>query len=166
MSIYFTLTTIALVLLVAYTLIVCVHEHKIPNSLSATVFFYPRDFLWAWMLVMTIITFTLAPVLIDTAARGQMFAFLACAGLLVVGACPLVRNHKAMAFSVHNLAAVVCAVSANLLVLLNHWWLVFCWAPWLCAFIWITKDGGWRTRVFWAEMTCFLMTFAHVYISI
>ena len=167
MNTYFLLTTVALFALTFYTAELCLANRQIPPSLSASVFFLPPSGAWIWTLTMAIMVFCLAPVLIATASESlQWCAFLACAGLLFVGGAPLVKNKTDMAYRVHCSAAVVCAVFAMILVIATRWWLAFGWLPWLYWFIWQTRDRRWRTQTFWAEMTCFGLTFLHAYLNI
>ena len=160
------LITIAAVLLIAYTVALCVNN-GIPRSLSASVFFLPRNGAWIWTAVIAAVALALAPVLIGTAHRAQFLAFLACAGLLFVAGCPLVKDKGDMAYRVHLVAAIVCAVCAMGLVACNRPLLLLLWLPWLGVFIWKTKGvSTWPTQTFWAEMTCFAITFIYAYLMV
>ena len=165
MNTYMILITIAAVLLTAYTVAMCIVNRQIPHSLSASVFFLPKKGAWLWTAVIAAVVFALAPVLIDTAQRAQFLAFFACAGLLFVAGCPLVKDKSDMAYRVHLAAAVVCAVSAMGLVACNRPMLLLLWLPWVGVFIWKTKGGStWPTQVFWGEMMCFLIAFIYAYL--
>lgn len=158
------LITIAAVLLIAYTASMCIVNRQIPHSLSASVFFLPRKGAWLWTAVIAAVVFALAPVLIGTAQRAQFLAFFACAGLLFVAGCPLVKDKSDMAYRVHLVAAIVCAVSAMALVACNRPLLLLLWLPWVGVFIWKTKGvSTWPTQTFWAEMMSFLITFIYAY---
>ena len=160
------LITIAAVLLIAYTVAMCV-TNGIPRSLSASVFFLPKKGAWLWTAVIAAVVFALAPVLIGTAQRAQFLAFLACAGLLFVAGCPLVKDKSDMAYRVHLVAAVLCAVCAMGLVACNRPLLLLLWLPWVGVFIWKTKGvSTWTTQTFWAEMMCFLITFIYAYLMV
>lgn len=160
------LTTIAAVLLIAYTVILCVHN-GIPRSLSASVFFLPKKGTWLWTAVIAAVALALAPVLIGTAERAQFLAFFACAGLLFVAGCPLVKDKSDMAYRVHLVAAIVCALSAMGLVACNRPLLLLLWLPWVGVFIWKTKGvSTWPTQTFWAEMMCVLITFIYAYLMV
>ena len=167
MNTYFVLTTIAMAVLTIYTASLCLAEKQIPSSLSASVFYLPRAGAVVWLAVICIVVFCLAPVLIAVSSPNTQFlAFIACAGLLFVGGCPLVKDKTDMTYHIHMAGAITCAISANLLIIFNHWWLMFLWIPWLFWFVWVTKDRRWTTQTFWAEMTCFYATFAYAYIGI
>ena len=161
---FFILITIAAVLLIAYTVALCA-QNGIPRSLSASVFFLPRKGAWLWTAVIAAVVFALAPVLIGTAQRAQFLAFFACAGLLFVAGCPLVKDKSDMAYRVHLASAIVCAFSAMTLVGVNRTLLLLLWLPWVGVFIWKTKGvSTWPTQTFWAEMMCFLITFIYAYL--
>ena len=167
MNIQLILVTASLVILAAYILLMCWNNRQVPDSLSASVFFLPPQGAWLWTVVIAAVVFALAPVLIGTAQRAQFLAFFACAGLLFVAGCPLVKDKGDMAYRVHCASAVVCAVSAMTLVAVSVPWLMFGWIPWLAVFLWQTRSHhDWRTQTFWAEMTCFVITYAYAYISI
>lgn len=166
MNTYTILITIAAILLTGYTVALCVSNRQIPSSLSSTVFFLPPKGAWLWTAVIAAVVFFLAPVLIGTAHRCQFLAFFACAGLLFVAGCPLVKEKTETAYYVHIAAAVICAISAMGLVAFNKTVLLLMWIPWVGVFIWKTKGTEkWTTQTFWAEMMCFLITFIYAYIE-
>lgn len=68
------LITIAAVLLIAYTVALCVNN-GIPRSLSASVFFLPRKGAWLWTAVIAAVALALAPVLIGTATAPSSSPF-------------------------------------------------------------------------------------------
>ena len=175
---------IAFALLIMYTLIICVVNKQIPNSLSASVFLLPPSTpqspswrpqakvvhgespclppsgVWLWTVIITAIAVLTMPALLDiTPEKWQFIAFLGCAALGFVAAAPLVRDKGDMAYKVHCTAAVVCAICSQALVVIICPWLLMTWIPWIAAFVWITKDERWLTQVFWAEMVCFTSTF-------
>ena len=167
MNTYFVLTTIAMAVLTIYTAVLCLTNKQIPPSLSASVFYLPRAGAIIWMAVIATIVFTLAPVLLAVSKPSTQFlAFISCAGLLFVGGCPLVKDKTDTTYKIHMAGAITSAVCANLLIMTNHWWMMFLWIPWLFWFVWVTKDRRWTTQTFWAEMTCFYSTFAYAYYGI
>ena len=167
MNTYFILTTIAVAVLTIYTAALCLSERQIPPSLSASVFYLPRAGAVLWLAVIATVVFCLAPVLLAVSRPATQFlAFISCAGLLFVGGCPLVKDKTDLTYKIHIAGAVTCAIAANLLIMTNHWWMLFLWIPWLFWFIWVTKDRRWTTQTFWAEMTCFFMAFAYAYYGI
>jgi hypothetical protein len=107
---------------------------------------------------------TMPALILQTPESYQFLGFISCAALAVVAACPLIPNKGDMAYKVHTVAAVVCAVCSQIIVALSCWLLLLLWIPWIFAFAWITKDHAWRTQTFWAEMTCFTISFIYVLI--
>ena len=167
MNTYFILTTIAVAVLTIYTAALCLAERQIPPSLSASVFYLPRAGAILWLVVIATVVFCLAPVLLAVSRPATQFlAFISCAGLLFVGGCPLVKDKTDLTYKIHIAGAVTSAVAANLLIITNHWWMMFLWIPWVFWFVWVTKDRRWATQTFWAEMTCFFMAFAYAYYGI
>ena len=167
MNIYFILTTIAMAVLTIYTAALCLAGRQIPPSLSASVFYLPRAGAILWLAVIATVVFCLAPVLLAVSRPATQFlAFISCAGLLFVGGCPLVKDKTDLTYKIHMAGAISSAIAANLLIMTNHWWMLFLWIPWVFWFVWVTKDRRWTTQTFWAEMTCFFMTFAYAYYGI
>lgn len=153
---------IAITLLAVYTITLCVANNEIPSSLSASVFYLPKAGQWLWTAVIVVVVFLVAPTLIEKASDNTQFlAFLACVGLLYVGGAPLVKETWDMSYKVHMVGAFLCAISAQLLLAFNCWWLLLAWVPWIVVFaVFWKQKRTWRTKVFWAEMTCFANTFA------
>ena len=158
-------TIIALALLTAYILAVCISNKQIPNSLSETVFFLPPGGSWLWIITICAVAFLAVPTFIEkTADSVQFLAFLSCASLAFVAVCPLLGTYGAInkedqTYKIHMGAAYACGALSQIAVIITCPWMAFWWAPWMAAFIWITKDGRWNTATFWAEMTCFASTF-------
>ena len=163
---------IAIVILLGYTIAVCLGGGGVPNSLSASVFKFQKKDRWIWTVVLYAVCFwVLVPFgwhgvsfLDKVSSDTQFLAFIAIAALAFVGAAPLVADKTDLAYKVHCGAAVVCAVCSQLVLTFNQPWLLFCWLPWVATFMWLRQEptwiAQWRTKVFWAEMVCFLSTFA------
>ena len=152
-----TTTLIAIALLAAYIVTLCVVNKEIPSSLSASVFYLPKTGQWLWTAVIVAVVFLVAPTLISkTSESTQFLAFIACAGLLFVGGAPLVKDKSDMAYHVHMGGAIACAVASQILLAFNAPWLLLLWAFWIGDAIYTrAHHNQWRTAVFWAEMTCF-----------
>lgn len=151
---------IAITILVIYTVTLCVLKKRIPNSLSQSVFMLPPSASWLWTLVIGFVAIAIMPKMLDVAGDNWKFlAFLSCIGLILVALCPLSPKKNSIQYQTHMIGAWMCAVSSQILITVNNTWLLLMWVPWLAAFVWITKDNEWRTKVFWAEWTCFPITF-------
>lgn len=161
-----TTTIIALAILMAYIMAVCITNRQIPASLSETVFFLPPGGSWLWTVVILAVAFLAVPTFIDKTADGVKFlAFLSCAALGFVAVCPLIGSYghidkQDQTYRIHMGAAYACGVLSQVAVIVTCPWFALWWLPWVAAFIWITKDRSkWQTATFWAEMTCFASTF-------
>ena len=159
---------IAIIILLGYTIALCVRRGGVPSSLSASVFDLPKSQRWIWTVVLYAVCFcVLVPFgtggvsfLDKVSENTQFLAFIAIAALAFVGAAPLVTDKTDLAYKVHCVAAVVCAVCSQLVLVFNQPWLLFCWFPFVVAFVYMwAAHFAWRTKTFWAEMVCFGSTF-------
>ena len=152
---------LAISVLLGYTIAMCIKGGGVPSSLSASVFDLPKNQRWIWTVVLYAVVFLCVPTYLDKVSENTQFlAFIAMVGLAFVGAAPLVSDKTDMAYKVHCVDAVVCAVCSQQVLVFNQPWLLLCWVPFVVAFVWVTKDKPWRTLVFWAEMVCIGSTFA------
>ena len=157
---------LAIIILLAYTIALRTKGGGVPSSLSTSVFDLPKGKRWIWTVVLDAVVFLCVPTYLEKVSENTQFlAFIAMVGLAFVGAAPLVANKTDIAYKVHCVAAAVCAVCSQLVLVFNQPWLLLCWVPWVVVFVWITKDHPWRTLVFWAEMVCFYGTFAYCLIK-
>ena len=159
--------TLAIAILLIYTLALCKIGGRIPPSLSDSVFYLEKKQRWIWAVTLFVVCFLAVSCVIDKASENTKFlAFISIAALCFVGAAPLVKDSSDLAFKVHSVAAVVCGVSSQLLLLFNFYWLLLLWVPWGIALLYFKcRKEQWRTEVFWAEMVCFANTFAFCYIG-
>ena len=163
---------LAISILLGYTIALCIKGGGVPSSLSASVFDLPKSKRWIWTVVLYAVCFCVlfpfgsggVSFLDKVSENTQFLAFIAIAALAFVGAAPLVADKTDLAYKVHCVAAVVCAVCSQLVLVFNQPWLLFCWLPWVATFIWLRQEttwkAQWRTKVFWAEQVCFGSTFA------
>ena len=165
---------IATTLLVAYTLILCVVNKCIPDSLSQSVLYLPTTASWLWTLVIGFFGFAIMPAILDRAPEDwEWVAFLSCAGLIGVAFAPLLPGKEQkdgsidksdLGYTVHMVGAFAAAIGSQVLIAICQWWILFCWIPWLAYYVYhlFYFQSNWRTMVFWAEMTCFLNTILYV----
>lgn len=155
---------IAIIILLVYTVALIIKGGGVPASLSASVFSLPQGKRWIWTVVLAAVCFLCVSTYIEkTAENTQFLAFIAIAALAFVGGAPLVKDTKDIAYKVHSVAAVVCALYSQLVLVFNQPWLLLCWFPWAVAEFIETDifEKRWITQVFWAEMVCFVSTFAY-----
>ena len=156
-------TILAICILTGYTLMMIKAGGKVPSSLSASVFDLTMGQRWIWTAVICAVCFLCVPTIIDKTSEDTKFlAFIAIAALAFVGAAPLVKDTHDIAYKVHCVAAVICALCSQLVLMFNNAWLLLCWIPFIAYEAWRHSHfRKWRTEVFWAEMTCFASTFAY-----
>ena len=159
---------LAIIILFGYTIALCIKGGGVPSSLSASVFDLPKGQRWIWTVVLYAVCFcVLVPFgsggvsfLDKVSENTQFLAFIAIAALAFVGAAPLVADKTELAYKVHCVAAVVCAVCSQFVLVFNQPCLLFCWFPFVVAFVYMwAAHFAWRTKTFWAEMVCFGSTF-------
>ena len=130
------LVIISLFIIASYTAAVCIKQKGIPYSISAT--FYKLKHPYWFMAAMWSTAGLLMPAVLGISKPGTEFlAFLACAGMIFVGAAPNFKEE--MEGKVHMSGAVICVVASQLLVgCTPFWWILI--PVWL-AFIVYTVIG-------------------------
>ena len=129
---------------------------RIPESISQTVFLLPRKGQWVFTLVMWLVGFLLIPVLMEKVSeQTQFIAFFMIAGILFVGAAPLVLKEKN---TVHYVFAAVSGIASQLLVALNQPLLLLTWFLYI-GYTLMAEDVS--RNLFWVEVLCMLNIFAY-----
>lgn len=151
-----TMVLIALAVIVLYTGAMIYWSREIPASISSTVFLLPRKSQWVFTIVMWLVGFSLMPVLMEKVSESTQFlAFFMIAGILFVGAAPLVLKEKN---TVHYVFAAIAGIASQLLVALNQPLLLLTWFLYIGYTI-IAKDAS--RNLFWTEVMCMLNIFAY-----
>ena len=154
---------LAILLLFGYTVTFCVKTGGVPSSLSASVFDLPVNKRWIWTVMLYAVVLLCLVPYIGKVDSGQTAAFVALAGLGIVGAVPLVAGSgKDVGYWVHCGAAMMCGFCSQMVLVFNAPLLLLCWVPFVIA--WMIA-GKWRTLTFWAEQVCFVSTFAFCFIK-
>ena len=161
-----TLLIISFLVMAAYTAAVCVKQKGVPYSISAT--FYKLQHPYWFMAAMWATAGLLMPAALETSKSGTEFlAFLACAGMIFVGAAPNFREE--LEGKVHMLGAVVCVVASQLWVAFNCWWVLI--PVWLAFIVYTVigmskrvSDSIWQDFVstkpmFWCEIAALAATY-------
>lgn len=149
---------IAIIILLGYTVAVCIKAGGVPPSLSASVFDLPKNRRWIWTAVLyAVAVLCMMPCIGKASENTEFLAFISLVSLAFVGALPLVSNKDDWRYDMHCTFAVICAGCSQSLLVFNEPKLLLMWVPFLIAYAIIGK--GWRTRTFWAEMVCFTSTF-------
>lgn len=163
-----TLVIISLLTIASYTAAVCIKQRGVPYSISAT--FYKLQHPYWFLAAMWATAGLLMPVALETSKPGTDFlAFLACAGMMFVGAAPNFRED--LEGKVHMSGAVVCVVASQLWVTFNWWPALLVWLAYL-AYTGISvarqKEGVFLYKflhtkpMFWVEVAALSATYVAI----
>ena len=151
-----SLVVLSMIAITAYTTAMVIKEKEIPESISSTVFRLNKKREWVFTLVMWIVGFLLMPPLMEKVSDSTRFiAFFTVAGILFVGASPLVAKEKN---TIHYVCAAVSGIASQVLVALNQPLLLLMWFPYI-GYTLVVKDGS--RNFFWVEVSCMLTVFAY-----
>ena len=156
MTIMNSLVFIAMFAIVAYVVAMVIKNKEIPESISSTVFNLDKKWKWVFSAVMWIVGFLLMPPLMEKVSDSTRFiAFFMVAGILFVGASPLVAKEKN---TLHYVCAAVAGIASQLLVALNQPLLLLIWFLYI-GYTLAAKDGS--RNFFWVEVSCMLIVFVY-----
>lgn len=170
------LVIISFVVFLAYILGVYVYL-GIPYSISDTYYKFEgrkRGLGWMFTGMCWGVALPLLPYLLDVTPESYRFvAFLACAGLMFVGAAPQFR--LPLTDAVHYGAAAVCVVFSQVWVALTFWWVLI--PVWLAYIVYTVVDMSrhvsgslWddfmETRpMFWVEVATIVAVYLCVFLK-
>lgn len=151
-----TLVVISMIAITAYVVVMVIKEKEIPESISSTVFRLEKKWAWVFTAVMWIVGFLLMPALMEKVSESTQFiAFFMVAGILFVGASPLVAKEKN---TIHYVCAAVSGISSQVLVALNQPLFLLMWFLYI-GYTLLAKDGS--RNFFWVEVSCMLIVFVY-----
>lgn len=149
----------SMILLAAYIATACSIGRRIPETLSRSVFAIGERRKWIWIVVIVLCCALIAPAMYSRSGDQGYLAHFALFGMLLVGAAPLSSSMKEFSDKIHTVGAYLCAFSSQTLVAIQTPVLLFAWTPFIVALI--RLRGSWRTAIFFAELTCFAVTYAY-----
>ena len=153
---------IAITLFFAYTLILCVANKKIPQSLSKAVLALPQLGTWVWTLFIGAISALCFPTLINTSSEPTFpLAFITLMAMLTIAVCPLDQQKHKDTTIAHTIATYVAIICSQLIIIMNKPILLLLWLPYLAAAAYIYKRKEKFIPTFWIEITCFITIFAY-----
>lgn len=163
-----TLTIISSLIIASYTAAVCIKVKDIPYSISAT--FYALEHKWLFCATMIITAGLLMPAILQkTPDIYQFTAFLACVGMIIVGAAPHFK--EGLEKKIHTVGAVLCLLFSQVWVLLTCPWLLLVWLGYLVYTI-VMMIKKWNGNfissfiltkpMFWVEITALVTTYVTV----
>ncbi len=148
------LVIIAACIIALYTGAMIYKAKSIPDSISATVFHLSTGNKWVFTVVMYAVAFLLFPALLTvTAEKWQFLAFLMVAGILGVGASPLVCGERN---GFHYFCAILSGVTSQLLVFVSMPRILLIWALYVGYTLW-EKDCS--KNLFFVEVFCMATVF-------
>lgn len=122
-------------LLFVVMLIVVIGKYGVPEMVSSIYYLLGKSG-WVFQVVMMSVGMLMLMCLLDCEKGVQCLAFLACGGLMFVGAAPRFMNEDRW---VHKTAAIICAMAGIGWCLTVNWLFVFTFIAWYGMY-WICKD--------------------------
>ena len=117
-------------------LCVVINKYGVPDMVSSIYYLLGKRG-WVFQLAMMVFGILMMACLLDSGLGVQCLAFLACAGLMFVGAAPRFLEQDER--TVHKSAAIVSAAASVGWCLTVDWRFVFTFMAWYGMF-WICKD--------------------------
>jgi hypothetical protein len=140
-----TLLVISIVLFAAYIVVATLKLGEMPERFVS----YSDLWMWPWRIAWFVARWgaigLAAPAVIDGATdKTKLLAFIALAAATVY--VMVARLYTDVDKTMTDVAGWVFIGASQLLIALNHWWLLFAWVPAIAAiFIWRLK--WWRTLI-------------------
>ena len=122
-------------LLFVVMLFVVIKKYGVPEMVSSIYYLLGKSG-WVFQLVMMSVGMLMLMCLLDCEKGVQCLAFLACGGLMFVGAAPRFMNEDR---GVHKAAATICAMAGIGWCLTVNWLFVLTFIVWYGMY-WICKD--------------------------
>lgn len=117
-------------------LCVVINKYGVPDMVSSIYYLLGKSG-WVFQVVMMLFGILMMVCLLDSGRGVQCFAFLACAGLMFVGAAPRFLDESER--KIHKTAAITSAMASVAWCLTVDWRFVFTFLAWYGMF-WICKD--------------------------
>lgn len=161
------LTITSLVILMSYTVAVCI-KFGIPTTLSESYYFIYKKYLFT--LVMWLSGFLILPPIMEmTGGNTQIIPFLSIIGIMIVGAAP---RYKEQERTLHIIGATMAGFFSQLWIILYAYpWTLLTWAIliiWAIGILIESKLMEWseeldkRKWFFWAEMLAFINLYLNI----
>lgn len=164
------LVIISMLIITVYTLSVCIKGKGIPNSISVT--FYKLEHPKWFMATMWLTAGLLIPAILEASKPNTEFlAFIACVGMLMVGAAPNFKDE--FEGKIHTSGAIMCIAGSQLWVMFNCGWCLMVWVAYLIyTFVMMTRhvsdsiisDFLYTKPMFWIEIAALMAAYLTVLI--
>ncbi len=166
------LVIISMLVIAAYTAAVCVKQKGVPASISAT--FYKLEHPYWFLATMWLTAGLLMPVILDISKPNTEFlAFLACAGMMLVGAAPNFKEKTEG--KVHTAGAILCIVGSQAWITFNFAWCLLVWFVYAVYTVVmmakhvsdsLVSDFLWTKPMFWIEIAALVSVYLSCFILI
>ena len=161
------LTITSLVILMSYTVAVCI-KFGIPTTLSESYYFIYKKYLFT--LVLWLSGFLILPPIMEmTGGDTQIIPFLSIIGIMIVGEAP---KYKEQERTLHIIGATMAGFFSQLWIILYAYpWTLLTWAIliiWAIGILIESKLVEWseeldkRKWFFWAEMLAFINLYLNI----
>ena len=161
------LTITSLVILMSYTVAVCI-KFGIPTTLSESYYFIYKKYLFT--LVMWLSGFLLLPPIMEmTGGNTQIIPFLSIIGIMIVGAAP---RYKEQERTLHIMGATMAGFFSQLWIILYAypwtlltWFILIIWAIGILIeskLVERSEELDKRKWFFWAEMLAFINLYLNI----
>ena len=164
------LVIISILIISVYTSAVWIKQGGIPNSISAT--FYKLAHPYWFMATMWLTAGLLMPTILEISKLNTEFlAFLACAGMFLVGSAP--NFQEEFEGKIHTAGAIMCIAGSQLWVMFNCGWCLMVWVAYLIYTVVmmtrhvsdsIISDFLYTKPMFWIEIAALAATYLTVLI--
>ena len=161
------LTITSLVILMSYTVAVCI-KFGIPTTLSESYYFIYKKYLFTLVLWLSG-SLLLPPIMEMTGGDTQIIPFLSIIGIMIVGAAP---KYKEQERTLHIIGATMAGFFSQLWIILYAYpWTLLTWfilIIWAIGILIESKLMEWseeldkRKWFFWAEMLAFINLFLNI----
>ena len=146
----------SMIILLGYLAFV-VAKFGIPKSISETFYLLGKKG-WMFQITLFVTAFLVVPSLIDASSEDTQFlAFLACAGLIFVGAAPLFK--RTFDNKVHFISAALCCGSLVLWQVFNSSWVI----PSVCFGLVCYPMLRGRKYIWWIEIATIISAYVSLF---
>ena len=164
------LVLVSLLIITSYKAAVCIKGHGVPSSISAT--FYALDHKLWFGATMWLTAGLLMPAILEISSEtSEWAAFLACAGMILVGLAPNFKEE--FEGKIHTTGATMCLLFSQVWVGFNNPWLLLAWLVYLTPTAILTwyhyrERKDWRTAflmtkpMFWVEIVALATTYLKI----
>lgn len=166
------LVIISMLVIAAYTAAVCVKQKGVPASISAT--FYKLEHPYWFLATMWLTAGLLMPAILEISKPNTEFlAFLACAGMMLVGAAPNFKEETEG--KIHTAGAILCIVGSQAWIAFNFAWSLLVWFVYVVYTVVmmakhvsdsLVSDFLWTNPMFWIEIAALAATYVSIFILI